>query len=293
MTIIFINGRELKLLWHELRGLLWHPLFVALLLTFTAVIIALGPYDGFMLLSTMEKTVFYANGVVTFMALLVGVIAVLNRLGRVVRSFAVLAVAVIGASVWGLWFGVLLGATPPHLVDYILVFSFNLTFALLGEIVLVSFLLGRILDDLGVSPKTAASAVPEAVAAVPAQLPPPQTIEVLGRRFLLGELWALTAEEHYVSVGILDGKTVLLRGTMSDAVAALPETLGVRVHRSHWVSRQAVAALVRSSKGWRVQLGCGAEVPVARSRQADLVHWLNTSGGGMEKGTPQGALRQP
>ena len=58
-----MNGRELTLSWHELRAALWHPLFVALVLVIVGLIISLGPYDAFLGLHPLEKTLFYANGV--------------------------------------------------------------------------------------------------------------------------------------------------------------------------------------------------------------------------------------
>ncbi len=277
-----MNGRELTLSWHELRAALWHPLFVALVLVIVGLIISLGPYDAFLGLHPLEKTLFYANGVASFIGLLVASIGVLQWRGGTVHTFAALAMAVVGASVWGIWFGVFLGAHVPTLGDYLLITGFNMTFALLAEVVLVSFLLGRILDDLGIDGQS--QPVARATASPP---PAPLTVEVLGRQFLRHELLLLAAEEHYVSVTTSDGKSVLLRGNLSDAVVDLPETLGFRVHRSTWVARQAVAQLQKSSKGWRLQLRSGAEVSVARSRQADVAVWVESAVHGMEK-APQG-----
>ena len=306
MQIVFVNGRELTLVWHELRALLWHPWFVALVLVTNFVIILLRPYGDLVGLEPPEKVLFYANGVGSFLALLVLAFR-LCMWGRL-RIFTVplLIVSVVGATIWGLWFAHLLGAPQPHLPDILLVSTFNLIFAVLAEIILVSFLLDKICSDLGLGNQGLASrragrdevansanigrdvAPAEAPTAAPAVA---ETVEILGRRFLASEVWLLTAEEHYVSICLVDGKSVLLRGNMSDAVATLPQALGIRTHRSFWVARQAIDTLMRSSKGWRITLRCGAQVPVARSRQAEISGWIDLPG---QKKAPRGApLSQP
>ncbi|MFD9900335.1 LytTR family DNA-binding domain-containing protein [Mesorhizobium sp. NPDC059025] len=75
---------------------------------------------------------------------------------------------------------------------------------------------------------------------------------------------ALSAEDHYVRVRTDRGETLILMN-LAAAIAALGEEAGVRVHRSHWVSRQLVEKA--SVRGCR----CGVRVdddtilPVSRS----------------------------
>lgn len=197
------------------------------------------------------------------------------RQNRRVFSVLVLAASMVAASVWSLWFAHLLGARLSRLSDYVLVTSFNMVFALIARVFFVSFMLNSLLQDI------TKDAVPEArpTQALPgaSPTPAPPAVEILGRRFRSGDLWRLAAEQHYVSVGTQDGKSVLLRGNMSDAVAVLPPDLGVQVHRSHWVARAAISTVKRSSKGWRVVLLNGIDVPVARPRQSDVAQWIETT----------------
>lgn len=58
MRVIFINGREVTLIWHEVWGLLWHPLFMAFVMVASVIIIFLRPYDDVLQLGRMQKTLF-------------------------------------------------------------------------------------------------------------------------------------------------------------------------------------------------------------------------------------------
>lgn len=148
MRILFVNGTKLDLTWHEVQRMFWHPSFVALVLVISAIIILLRPYGDLVQFNAMSLTLFYANGIVTFMALLVALVYALYRLGKTIITAVIISFAVTLATLWGLAFGVLLGADVPRAMDFVLVAGFNLTFVLLGELVLSTFLLRRILKDI-------------------------------------------------------------------------------------------------------------------------------------------------
>jgi DNA-binding LytR/AlgR family response regulator len=61
---------------------------------------------------------------------------------------------------------------------------------------------------------------------------------------------------------------VLMR--MRDAVEALSGVDGLRVHRSWWVARAAVAGVERQDRSLRLVLQNGLKVPIPRERIADL-----------------------
>jgi DNA-binding LytR/AlgR family response regulator len=86
----------------------------------------------------------------------------------------------------------------------------------------------------------------------------------------------LKAEEHYVAVTLREGRSLLLRGRLADAIAQLPLDQGMQVHRSHWVARAALAQVFRAQTGWRLRLDSGLEVPIARNRSADVRAWVET-----------------
>jgi hypothetical protein len=79
------------------------------------------------------------------------------------------------------------------------------------------------------------------------------------------DIIALSAQEHYTQVHTSLGSTlVLIR--FADAVAAAEAvTSGSRVHRSHWVARNAVCAIEGEGARMMLRLTNGLMVPVSRS----------------------------
>lgn len=96
-------------------------------------------------------------------------------------------------------------------------------------------------------------------AAAPA---PPRLIDrlptPLGR-----EVLALQAEDHYVRVHTARGSTLILM-RFADAVAELDGLEGLRVHRSWWVARAAVAAVKPEGRRLSLTLVNGIAAPVTR-----------------------------
>jgi len=83
----------------------------------------------------------------------------------------------------------------------------------------------------------------------------------------LDRLIAIKAEQHYIQV-ITDGGSELVLYRLSDAVREVPLDCGVRVHRSWWISHNAVEAIHSSGKKMSVSLRNGLEVPVSIPYQA-------------------------
>lgn len=78
-----------------------------------------------------------------------------------------------------------------------------------------------------------------------------------------GTVLALKGEDHYVRViGAGSEELVLMR--MRDAIARLDGADGLRIHRSWWVARAAVAAVRRDGRTAIVTLESGHQAPVAR-----------------------------
>ena len=98
-----------------------------------------------------------------------------------------------------------------------------------------------------------------------AQGPPPGDTAPLLERLPLdkrGTLLRIEAQDHYLLVVTSRGREMLLM-RMADAEALLGAA-GLRVHRSHWVARDAVARVTRDGGRWRLVLRDGSEVPVSR-----------------------------
>jgi len=82
------------------------------------------------------------------------------------------------------------------------------------------------------------------------------------------DLVRIDADLHYLQVRTARGRAAVL-ATIATAERALGE-LGLRVHRSHWVSLRHVARLARTARGNVLILSDGSRVPVSRRRAAEV-----------------------
>lgn len=92
----------------------------------------------------------------------------------------------------------------------------------------------------------------------------------------LEDVLALEADEHYVRVHTKAGSDMVLQ-RFSSAIDSLPESAGLRVHRSWWVANAAVESARRGARRWQLRLTSGLEVNVSDS-YLDRVRdrgWLN------------------
>ncbi len=88
-----------------------------------------------------------------------------------------------------------------------------------------------------------------------------------------GPVRALKGEDHYVRViGEHSEQLILMR--MRDAIERLGNADGLRVHRSWWIARDAVASIRREGRTATIILTSGHEAGVAR----DMMPELRTSG---------------
>jgi hypothetical protein len=84
-----------------------------------------------------------------------------------------------------------------------------------------------------------------------------------------GRLAYLSMQDHYVEVHTDRGSTlVLLR--FGDAIAEAAGVDGLRIHRSHWVARDAVAGVERRDGRMVLRMHDGARLPVSRSYSASV-----------------------
>ncbi len=88
-----------------------------------------------------------------------------------------------------------------------------------------------------------------------------------------GAVRALKGEDHYVRV-IGEGREELILMRMRDAIERLENNDGLRVHRSWWVARNAVASVRRDGRTAVVTLTTGHEASVAR----DMIPQLRAAG---------------
>ncbi len=101
----------------------------------------------------------------------------------------------------------------------------------------------------------------------PQPLPPrPRLIDRLPPD-MHGPLVALSAIDHYTEVTTTAGRTSLLL-RLSDAIAEAEPTPGLRIHRSHWVALDQIAATRRDGPRAIITLTDGSERPVSRGYTA-------------------------
>lgn len=87
------------------------------------------------------------------------------------------------------------------------------------------------------------------------------------------EIHRITVRDHYVDVFTNRGKETLLM-RFSDALAELDGIIGEKVHRSHWVAREAVDRMDREKGRNFVVLKDGSRVPVSRANREIVESWL-------------------
>jgi len=86
---------------------------------------------------------------------------------------------------------------------------------------------------------------------------------------LSGAILALQVEDHYVRVHTPSGSHLVLM-RLSDAIREMDGIDGIKVHRSWWVARTAVAEVRLKTRSGRLILANGLQVPVARSVLASV-----------------------
>ncbi len=84
-----------------------------------------------------------------------------------------------------------------------------------------------------------------------------------------GRLVRLAVQDHYVEVHTERGMHLLLM-RLSDAIDEAEGVPGLRVHRSHWVALESIAAARREGGRVVLVLRDGATVPVSRAHVAEL-----------------------
>ncbi|SIS76637.1 LytTr DNA-binding domain-containing protein [Gemmobacter megaterium] len=292
MHISYVNGSRVQFTLHELLGFHRERHSATLFLATWLGLIFLGPFPAMAALPLANQVVFW--GLVfpgTFAVYMITLIAMGRHL-RLARSWIA---HVVGATACGLispeigtWVGLVHTGSMSHL--RLIIGAFSLVCSMASEFLMVTYLMPRYVARLRrAAPEPAPATAPPQAATPPAPLPTtspadttarpaqPAMVVLLGRPFALADLLLISSEEHYVQVQTIDGRH-MLRGRISDIEAQLPDTLGLRVHRSHWVAAAAVAGLTRTREGWTLDLTDGTQVPVARARRDAVRQWMEAMG---------------
>lgn len=85
-----------------------------------------------------------------------------------------------------------------------------------------------------------------------------------------GDVLSLTASNHHVDVTTTQGRATL-RLRLSDAIGEMEGVEGFCIHRSHWVSQDAILEVKRlNAQKIVVVLKNGDELPVSRKYRVNL-----------------------
>lgn len=91
-----------------------------------------------------------------------------------------------------------------------------------------------------------------------------------------GPLIRAEAQEHYVKlVGAEETRMILYR--FSDVLRELPDALGMQVHRSHWIAKDAIENVYRKGNSTRIVTRDGSEIPVSRRYAGHVSRWQDSS----------------
>lgn len=272
-----------------------HPLYVGMMLVLACVIVALRPYDHLLNFAALRMTIFYAVCFSSFTASLYLALYLCHRFGWRAYSLFTVGFAGLASTLAGLIAALMLGAPLPTAADMMLVTAFNLVFCYLGEMILSTYIIPRIIADLRGRPsrdvlaefiaselgslsQPTPAAPPQPPTAPPlpqAQLAPKDRVTIFGHSFAAASILVIEAEEHYVAICLSDGSRHLLRGRIADAIAALPPHLGRQVHRSFWVATSALRGCVAENSSLQLILINGQTIPVARQRIASIRAWAD------------------
>jgi hypothetical protein len=89
------------------------------------------------------------------------------------------------------------------------------------------------------------------------------------------DLISISSQDHYLQVVTSKGSELILM-RLSDAIQALPQDMGLQIHRSHWVARSAIIELIKEGGKWELLLKNDTRLPVSRNYR-DRVKTLSIS----------------
>jgi DNA-binding LytR/AlgR family response regulator len=236
----------------EMRAHLGHPATLVSLLAVIAVLVLTGPFGTLDSLRAAPRAGYWGAVVVTtyatgaFVDIVVG--PRLDRLGRALRI------------------GLLAGMSGLAITAVVTVINL----ALLGNVPGGPGALGTLATIFAIA--AIASGALRAAGEFQATTPATATTGAKARPALLdrlpvdkrGPLVSLSVEDHYVRVRTTRGEEMVLM-RLVDAIREAAPVDGLRVHRSHWVARDAVRAVRREGDRAVLQMTSGGDIPASRS----------------------------
>lgn len=250
----FVNDTPLQLALRELREIYSNRIALAVMAAVGVAAGLTGPFSTFMMLDLPSRLVYWllivygSYGAGTFGAVMAGKIFVPSGeplWGRI-------AVSALGASLPVTVLVVALCAVflPPFRDDILGNISWLYFYCLALCFALMVLMLGVIEPYLAGAGGSAAKA-------------PPPILERLPHE-IRGPLSHLSMADHYVEIFTTRGKAMVLM-RLADAIKETGGAPGLRIHRSHWVAKDAVKAIRKIEGKTMIETKAGALLPVSRS----------------------------
>jgi len=238
----------------KIRTHLTRPVTLAALASAIAVLALAGPFGTWQSLTPLPRLGYWAAIVLATYATGTAIDVVLSQ--RLPRVPLPATMAVIALTT-GVAVTLVVAGLNALLLDG------RLSWAILGQILAVAVIATLALQIVGAQAQADPPAgATDKIATLPAlldRMPPDKR----------GKLVALSAEDHYVRVRTTRGDAlVLLR--LSDAIREAAPTPGLRVHRSHWVARDAITGVRREGDRGRISLIAGGDIPASRAHIPSL-----------------------
>ena len=98
---------------------------------------------------------------------------------------------------------------------------------------------------------------------------PPRFVDRLPLKLKGAEIYAVSAEDHYLRIHTDRGSDLILM-RLADAVGELEGLEGAQTHRSWWVAKSAVVEVKRGNGRATLTLSNGLQAPVSRRFSAEL-----------------------
>lgn len=264
-----INGETLRMRRFETARAMRHRYLIALYVLMWIGLTVLDPSGQTTTTPLGIRLMNYAAGVLVVALGLTGIYtlaeAILGGKGRVVvlsHWYVVLTVSVLALAASETTVFYLTGVeriTPKIFavltVFYFVVIEINLQ-------LVVWLVLPRILLEIRKDPAVAEPATPSHA-----------RLHAGGHDIPVETILHLEAQGNYVGI-VTDTRSYDVPGPFSALLVQLPDGLGLRVHRSHWVAQRAVLGHRRKGRELVLDLTSGGEAKVALPRQAEVIDWL-------------------
>ncbi|MFS8047775.1 LytTR family DNA-binding domain-containing protein [Rhizobium sp. BR 314] len=250
MTIPGILSAAAPLRWHR-------PAVILLPLIAAAALAVTGAFGTYVSMTLPLRLLHFVGVAIVICAIVFALCEVVQRFwfGGALPFWAMLAIGAITAPVGGWIVLGALGLSAPRALAHV-TYSELTTQVLLSNLAIAS--LGWILLRQSRPQSTACDA----------QQLDPTTDQALRAKLPVGirsaVILALSAEDHYVRVRTDRGEALILMN-LAAAIGAMGEDAGVRVHRSHWVSRELAEETAARGSRHGVRLNDNTVLPVSRS----------------------------